>query len=94
MKTCHFRMDKLKISFIAIVFGMASVTCQQPKDQQPYFVSQNIEFAAAQQKLQVETIEQSGKILNPRTVNNDKIRYMGRGKEDWTSGFFYPVRCG
>ena len=80
------RMDNLKITFAAIVFSFAAVACQQPKDKQADFVTENIEFAAAQQKLQVETIEQSGKILNPRTVNNGKIRYINR--EDWTSGFF------
>ena len=80
------RMDNLKITFAAIVFGFAAVACQQPKNKQANFVTENIQFAAAQQKLQVETIEQSGKILNPRTVNNGKIRYINR--EDWTSGFF------
>jgi rhamnogalacturonyl hydrolase YesR len=45
-----------------------------------------IEFAKKQEKLQVGLIEKSGKILNPRTIDKGKIKYIGR--EDWTSGFF------
>ncbi|MEI6275824.1 MAG: glycoside hydrolase family 88 protein [Prolixibacteraceae bacterium] len=50
------------------------------------FVEENIQFAVAQEKLQVQQIEQSGKILNPRTVKDGNVKYIA--PDDWTSGFY------
>jgi len=49
-------------------------------------ISSDVDFASKQLGRQVEIIEQSKRILNPRTVNNNKIQYVRN--EDWTSGFF------
>lgn len=40
------------------------------------FIDKNIRFAEAQEELQVTKIEESGKILNPRTVENGKVKYV------------------
>ena len=79
-------MKKLKNSIAALLLGAAIVACQPQKGEESNFINENIEFATAQQKLQVEKIEASGKVLNPRTIKDGKIRYIRR--EDWTSGFF------
>ena len=50
------------------------------------FVSDNISFAVEQYSLQTALIEESGKVLNPKTIDNGKIRYIN--PEEWTSGFF------
>ncbi|MDD4490071.1 MAG: glycoside hydrolase family 88 protein [Paludibacter sp.] len=49
-------------------------------------ISDNVKFATQQLGRQVEIIEESGKILNPRTIRCDKIYYVPI--DDWTSGFF------
>jgi hypothetical protein len=62
------------------------ISCSPTGNPKPGFVEENIQFAAAQEKLQVDAIEQSGKVLNPRTVVNGKVKYIPM--EDWTSGFY------
>ena len=49
-------------------------------------VSSVIRTAMQQIGFQVRLIEESGRILNPRTVHNGKVQYIS--KDDWTSGFF------
>ncbi|MDD2284588.1 MAG: glycoside hydrolase family 88 protein [Paludibacter sp.] len=49
-------------------------------------INDNVKFATQQIGRQVEIIEDSDKILNPRTIKCDKIQYVPI--EDWTSGFF------
>lgn len=51
------------------------------------FVSENVDNAVAQLTRQTDIIEQSGKILNPRTTNEDgSVKYVPY--DDWCSGFF------
>ncbi|MBV7441660.1 glycoside hydrolase family 88 protein [Weeksellaceae bacterium TAE3-ERU29] len=45
-----------------------------------------IETAKEQIGYQTKLIEESGKILNPRTIENGFVKYIDN--EDWTSGFF------
>lgn len=49
-------------------------------------ITEDVEVAKQQLGYQVKLIEESGKILNPRTVTNNKIEYVPM--DDWTSGFF------
>lgn len=49
-------------------------------------IDNTIEVAKQQMGYQVELIEKSGKFINPRTTNDNKIVYVP--KDDWTSGFF------
>lgn len=52
----------------------------------PDFISENSKFAAEQYGLQTNLIEESGTVLNPKTIINGKIRYIK--PQEWTSGFF------
>lgn len=71
-----------------IVLFFTIIACDPAPKTKPGFVEENIRFAVSQEKLQVEAIEQSGKVLNPRTVAGGKVKYIPM--EDWTSGF-YPA---
>lgn len=55
-------------------------------------ITENVEFAKAQLGLAIDTIEASGKCLNPVTLNRDGSVYYC-GYADWRSGFF-PVASG
>ena len=51
------------------------------------FIQENIDNAVAQETIQTDIIEKSGKILNPRTIDKDgNIVYVPI--DDWCSGFF------
>lgn len=51
------------------------------------FIEQNLSYASKQIGFQLDEIESSGKILNPRTIERDgSTRFVGIA--DWTSGFF------
>ncbi|MGL4293324.1 MAG: glycoside hydrolase family 88 protein [Bacteroidales bacterium] len=69
-------------------FTLFLLICSCRKSTSPTdFISENIDFASKQTSIQVELIEQSGKILNPRTIHeNGSISYVS--PQDWTSGFF------
>jgi hypothetical protein len=62
------------------------LSCSASKEKRPDFVDENVRFAVAQEKLQTEIIEKSGKVLNPRTVTDGKVKYITM--DDWTSGFY------
>ncbi len=70
--------------FCAIL--LISFSCSSESDKKAGFTEENIHFAAAQERLQVEAIEKSGKILNPRTIESGKVKYIPM--DDWTSGFY------
>jgi rhamnogalacturonyl hydrolase YesR len=72
--------------FIVLSVLLTLWNCKGKTKSAPDFVEENTQFIVAQQKLQVEAIEQSGKVLNPRTVVNGKVKYIRM--EDWTSGFY------
>jgi hypothetical protein len=61
-------------------------SCSTNTDVKTGFVNENIRYAELQEKLQVEQIEKSGKILNPRTVKSGTVKYIVM--DDWTSGFY------
>lgn len=61
--------------------------CNNPKAIQNELIKENIENAVNQYTVQTDIIEQSGKVLNPRTIREDgSIVYIPI--DDWTSGFF------
>jgi hypothetical protein len=74
----------LQVTLLFILFITTSCTVQDEK--MSAFIEENIGFVAAQEKLQVGIIENSGKVLNPRTVVDGKLKYISM--EDWTSGFY------
>ncbi|HWS00830.1 MAG TPA: glycoside hydrolase family 88 protein [Prolixibacteraceae bacterium] len=79
-------MNMTHLSFFAVLFFAALVSCNEPDKVDNSFINDNIRFAVTQEKLQVEAIEKSGKVLNPRTVSGGKVKYIHR--DDWTSGFY------
>jgi rhamnogalacturonyl hydrolase YesR len=50
------------------------------------FIRENVGLAVQQYDGQINLIEKSGKVLNPKTCIKGKIVYIPN--EDWTSGFF------
>ena len=65
----------------------AAIGCSSSKESQVDFIEDNIANAVAQETLQTDIIEKSGKILNPRTIDeNGNIKYIPI--DDWCSGFF------
>lgn len=65
----------------------AAIGCSSAKERQVDFIEDNIANAVAQETLQTDIIEKSGKILNPRTIDeNGNIKYIPI--DDWCSGFF------
>ena len=59
----------------------------QKKQAETNFIQENIDNAVAQETLQTDIIEKSGKILNPRTIDKDgNIVYIPI--DDWCSGFY------
>lgn len=74
-------------AFSLVFLGITLVACQAKKAGNKNFIEDNVAHAIAQNDLQVEKIEQSGKLLNPRTIEPDgSIQYIPI--DDWTSGFF------
>lgn len=78
----------MKTNLLTLGLGILLLnSCQHlPKNAENDLIADNVEFAQKQIGRQVEIIEASGSILNPRTIKNDKIKYVNI--EDWTSGFF------
>jgi len=79
---------KIKSLHNVLILGMilSGISCNHSKVKKASFIDENIQFAVAQEKLQNKAIEKSGKILNPRTVESGKVKYIPM--DDWTSGFY------
>ena len=60
--------------------------CQNQSKEKSGFFEENVNFAAEQYSLQTALIEESGKILNPKSYIDGKIKYIN--PQEWTSGFF------
>ena len=71
-------------SFILLSLIILGVQCQSKPG--GVNIQNEIDHIVAQHTLQTDLIERSGRILNPRTLVNGKIKYIHR--EDWCSGFF------
>ena len=78
----------MKTNLLTLGLGILLLgSCRHlPKEAQNDLIADDVQFAQKQIGRQVEIIEASGSILDPRTIKNDKIQYVGI--EDWTSGFF------
>lgn len=63
--------------------------CQSGKNndsQKVNFIDENVAFAAEQYDLMLESIEDSAKLMNPKSFINGKIKFIP--PQEWTSGFF------
>ena len=73
-----------KIIFLGLV---ALLTIGVQSKNPDAFLKENIANAVKQNTLQTDIIENSGKILNPRTIDkNGNIKYVKH--KDWCSGFY------
>lgn len=80
-------MKKLIYVSMAIAAFVLTYSCtSQPKEEKLGFVEENVKFAAEQYTLQNAAIEDSGKILNPKSFINGKMKYIR--PQEWTSGFY------
>ncbi len=73
--------------FISLAMTGVLVSCapsEKPATADP--IQEIIQVADQQIGFQTRLIEESGKVLIPRTVKNDKVHYVS--VDDWTSGFF------
>ena len=79
---------KLKNSILAGCTALVVATsCTQRAVEKQTWVEKAIENAHAQIGLEIDTIESSGRFLNPVTLNNKGGVYYC-GYADWRSGFF------
>jgi rhamnogalacturonyl hydrolase YesR len=69
-------------TMVSLVLG----ACSMSKKPQRY-IEENLDYASRQIGLQLDAIEKTGKILNPRTIDKEGATYYV-GFSDWTSGFF------
>ena len=77
---------KLHLGLIGAI-AVAFAACQsKPADNKDCFLENEIQNMVAQHTIQTDIIEKSGKILNPRTIKDGKVKYIRR--DDWCSGFF------
>jgi hypothetical protein len=79
---------KQTLLFIFLIFtAFYLLSCKTKPTEQPVdLIDENIEFAAEQYSLQTALIEESGKILNPKSFIDGKMKYIN--PQEWTSGFF------
>ena len=62
-------------------------SCNSQKPVEKDFIQDNIDNAVAQNTIQTDIIEKSGKILNPRTID-EKGNIVYIPIDDWCSGFY------
>lgn len=80
-----FKISSLVIPLLGLLMVLGS--CQNNKKPPVKdVVADNVKLAVEQYTLQTKAIEDSGKILNPKSFINGKIKYIQ--PEEWTSGFF------
>lgn len=78
-------MTKLKL-IVGAACTLMCMACSSTRPVSP-FIQENVNFAKAQLGLAIDTIEASGKCLNPVTLNSKgEVYYCGYS--DWRSGFF------
>lgn len=78
----------MKKSIITLGAALLMFSCaKKPQEQCIHqLIDETVRVAEQQIGFQTKLIEQSGKILNPRTTFNNDIEYIPI--DDWTSGFF------
>jgi len=80
-------MKRTLILTISIFTAFYLLSCKTKTTEKPVdLIDENIEFAAEQYSLQTSLIEESGKILNPKSFIDGKMKYIN--PQEWTSGFF------
>lgn len=79
-------MQKKNILLLFLIVIIIKLPVQGQNSDASGFIQDNVKFAAKQYGLQTNILEESGKVLNPKTIINGKMKYIA--PEEWTSGFF------
>lgn len=84
-------MKKLLPLFMLTIFILCTVqscnTGQQKNEaDSANFMEENVTFAAAQYALLLDKVEDSARIVNPKSFIDGKMKYIP--PQEWTSGFF------
>jgi len=80
-------MRNILLNFVTIAAILLSHSCSnKPREVKSGFVDENVKFAVEQYDLQIEKINESGEILNPKSFIDGKMKYID--PQEWTSGFF------
>lgn len=75
------------LSISALVFLLSFCTSNQHKNEsKSNLIEETISFSANQYSLMIDKIEDSEKLLNPKSIINGKMVYIPT--TEWTSGFF------
>lgn len=81
----------LCLPFILVSFSFCKGKNKKSESANADYIAENTDFAAKQYGLMTKMIEDSGKILNPKSFINGKYKFIP--PTEWTSGFF-PEACG
>lgn len=68
------------------VFVLIQSCSTNPNKEVLGFVDENVQFVSKQYSLQTAIIEESGEVLNPKSIIDGKMKYIK--PQEWTSGFF------
>lgn len=79
------KASQLVITLLAVFVVTQFFKCS-PSEKEADFIADNVKFAAEQYGLQTAIIEESGEILNPKSIIDGKMKYIR--PQEWTSGFF------
>jgi rhamnogalacturonyl hydrolase YesR len=79
-------MKRLFLFLCLPFFALGFSSCKEKEAAAVNLVEENVNFAAKQYGLMTEMIEDSGKILNPKSFINGKFKFIP--PTEWTSGFF------
>ena len=78
-------MKTTNTSFLALIALIFLVSCGT-KNGNVKYINQNVSLAEKQYGLMVEMIEDSGKVLIPKSIIDGKMKFIS--PQEWTSGFF------
>lgn len=79
------KASQLVITLLAVFVVTQFFKCS-PAEKEADFIADNVKFTAEQYGLQTAIIEESGEILNPKSIIDGKMKYIR--PQEWTSGFF------
>ena len=79
-------MRKLSLLFCLVFTVSCIISCQQKEVGKVNSIDENIPFAADQYGLLLESIENSEKLVNPKSIIDGKMKLIP--PQEWTSGFF------
>lgn len=88
MKRPFNRFPEGWAALFCVILLMGLVSCQPRKSKmvEPEFITDNVAFSSNQYGLLLKSMQDSSRLLNPKTIINGKMRFIP--PQEWTSGFF------